>query len=90
MPNDLKDDKIYPLYNVGDYSREIKYRLQRSHILGKRLLQKTRNITKIFYEKFVKPCNLTISDKFYVKKEPYDEFKNIYEGILLKVLLVLM
>ena len=70
MPNDLKDDKIDPLYTVEGYSRE------------STSFTKNKKRNKFFDNKFV-ICKT-------IQKEPYDEFKNIYEGILLKVLLVLM
>lgn len=80
LPNDLNLRKIDPLYNAENYSNEVKYRLQKSHIMTKQLLEKHKKRNKEFYDKSAKPCNLKINDNVFIKKEPYDKFKNIYDG----------
>lgn len=80
MPNDINLGEIDPIYNVENYSKEAKYRLQKSHICIKKLLEKQKKRNKEHYDKTAKPSNFKLNDKVFLKKEPYEKFKNIYEG----------
>ena len=71
---------IDPIYNVENYSKEIKYRLQRTHTLAKDLIEKHKLRNKVFYDRFAKPLTLNINDKILIQKEPYDKHKSIYDG----------
>ena len=69
---------MYPINNVENCSKEVKYLLQKSHILTKELMEKHKKDTKLF-DNFAKHCNLNINEKVFVKK-PDDKFKHIYDG----------
>lgn len=76
--------KIYnnldPIYNIENYSKEIKYRLQKTHILAKNLIEKHKTRNKNYYDLHSKPIKLQINDNVLLQKEPYDKFKSIYDG----------
>ena len=80
LPNEILQKTIDPIYNVENYSKEIKYRLQRTHTLAKNLIEKHKLRNKEFYDRFAKPLTLNINDKILVQKEPYDKYKSIYDA----------
>lgn len=79
MPNETNTN-IDPIYNIENYSKEIKYRLQKTNILAKQLINKHKERNKIFYDKSSKPIKLQINDKVLIQKQPYDKHRNIYKG----------
>lgn len=80
LPNELNKCEIDPLYNHENYVKELKYRMQRSNILARNSIIKHKNRNKDLYDKNAKPIDLQIGDKIFIKKEPYNKFKSIYEG----------
>lgn len=80
MPNDLNLEKIDPIYNAENYSKEIKFRLQKSHNIIKTLIEKHKKKNKELYDRKSNTLCVKLNDKVFVKKEPYDKFKNIYNG----------
>lgn len=79
LPNEFSAN-LDPIYNLDDYSKEIKYRLQETNLLAKQLIAKHKNRNKNYYDKFSKPITLKINDIVLLQKEPYEKHKNIYEG----------
>lgn len=72
--------KVDPIYNIENYAREVKYRLQITHEKAKLLLNKTKINNKIIYDKKVRPIDLKLGEKVLLKKEPYEKHANIYQG----------
>lgn len=68
------------IYNVENYSKKVKYRLQKTHILAKKLIEKHKLRNKKYYDIFAKPLILNINDNLFFQKQPYDKFKCIYAG----------
>lgn len=76
----LVNQEIEPVYNVDDYAREIKYRLQSVHEKARNLLDKLKHKNKAYYDRRNNSINIQINDEILIKKEPYDKFKQVYDG----------
>lgn len=79
MPNETNTN-LDPIYNIDNYSQEIKYRLQKTNVLAKQLIDKHKERNKAFYDRLAKPIELQINDTVVLQKEPYDKYKSIYTG----------
>lgn len=79
MPFDLSN-KIDPWYNIEDYVKESKFRLQSSHLVAQKLLNKIKMTNKTYYDKNAKELNLEVGDKVYIENKPYNKFKPVYSG----------
>lgn len=79
LPEQLKN-KIEPIYNIDDYSKEFKFRIQKTHEIAKKLLAKYKENMKTNFDKTAKPLLLGKNDEILIRKEPYDKFKPIYDG----------
>lgn len=83
MPYDLFSDRIDPVYNVESFAKEARFRLQTAHQEAQKLVQKSKEKNKEFYDKTAKPSHLTIGDKVLLEREPYNKHKPIYVGPLI-------
>lgn len=79
MPFDL-DGHIDPIYNIEDYVRESKFRLQTAHAVARKLLEKIKLTNKKYYDRNAKELNLQVGDKIYLENKPYNKYKPIYSG----------
>lgn len=80
LPNQLLDNNVDPLYNIDNYVKEAKYRLQTSHIHAQNLIDKAKAHNKYYYDLTSKPLHLKLNDQVYLKKEPYNKHDQIYSG----------
>ena len=83
IPNDLNifmNNKIDPLYNVDNYAKELKYRLQIAHTIAKELINISKEKSKKHYDKRVKPIELKIGDKILVTNEEGHKHEKLYLG----------
>lgn len=80
LPYNLLERGIEPIYNVENYAKEAKYRLQHAHIQAKRLIEKSKFNNKNVYDKSAKPLEVKINDEVLLKKEPYNKHQPIYSG----------
>ena len=78
MSNGTKTN-LDPVYNVQNYSKEVKYRLQKMNILAKQLIGGHKQRNKAFYDIFAKSIQLQVNDTVYLQKQPYDKHSNIYD-----------
>lgn len=80
MPHEILNSNVEPLYNVDDYVKECKLKMQIIHAETVQLIQKVKQTNKNFYDKKLNPIKLKVGDLIKVVKEPYDKFKYIYDG----------
>ena len=59
--------KIDPIYNFELYSKELKYKLQKSHEIAKQELIKQKIKRKETLDKFANPINLELGDTVYLQ-----------------------
>lgn len=68
VPTNLKR-KPQPLYNCDQYVSELRYKLQKSFNLAKENLLKTKENSKVYYDKKISPYYFKINDKVLIKNE---------------------
>lgn len=71
---------VDPLYNINDYVKEAKFRLQTAHSIARKLLDKIKMTNKKYYDRNAKNLELKIGEKIYLENKPYDKFKPVYSG----------
>lgn len=79
LPNETNNN-LEPIYNLENYSKEVKYRLGKSNCLAKQLIDKHKARNKACYDKSSKPINLKLNDIVLLQKQPYNKHESIYEG----------
>lgn len=72
--------EITPWYNVEDYAKEIKYRLQITHEKAKQLLERSKIRNKKYYDDKINPIDIEVGDRVLLKREPYNKYSQIYTG----------
>lgn len=80
MPNEILEGKIQPQYNLDDYVKECKLKLQIIHRETIQLIEKVKKANKTKYDKNINPIKLKLGDMVKIVKQPYDKFKHIYDG----------
>lgn len=80
IPNIMTTGKIDPVYNIDDYSREIKFKLQSMANLARELLIKSKHTNKTFYDKKTKIKNFSINDKVLAVNHTNNKLEKIYDG----------
>lgn len=80
MPHEIFNGRIEPVYNIDDYVKETKFKLQLVHEETRKLIEKVKIETKKSYDKNINPIKLKIGDLIKISKQPYDKFKYIYDG----------
>lgn len=73
-------EKIDPLYNVDNYAKEARYRLQKAHHEARKLLLKSKQSNKLYYDKNSNNIDIKINDQVYIETQPYDKRKNVNIG----------
>lgn len=79
LPNIITNG-VEPIYNIDDYSKELKYKLQVAHGQAKAIIDQMKLKTKKCYHRNINEIHLRVGDKIKVRNEPYNKFKNIYSG----------
>lgn len=82
LPKFVEKTVIDPVYNFDNFAKESKYKLHTAHKYAQELLTKSKIRNKMYYDKQMKAIDVSIGDKVYLKKEPYDKHKPIYSGPL--------
>lgn len=80
FPHEILQGGIEPLYNIDDYVKECKLKMQIIHDETIQLIQKVKQTNKTFYDKKLNPIKLKVGDLIKIVKEPYEKFKYIYDG----------
>lgn len=76
----LKDRTIDPLYNIENYAKELKYRLQIAHNIAHNLLEIKKTTNKKFYDKNLNLGNFAINDKVLITNEDRHKLDSVYKG----------
>lgn len=77
LPSDLVSGEVQPLYNVENYVKEAKFRLQRAHIETRKFIDKLKEANKKQYDKTAKPIDIKLNDTVYLRTEPYHKQKEL-------------
>lgn len=73
-------DRVEPLYNVEDYSKEIKYKLEIAYTRAKTLMNRYKERQKIYYDRNSKNIEVKIGDKILLKNETGHKLDGKYTG----------
>jgi len=73
-------DRIDPIYNMDDYSKEVKLRLEIAYRRAKNMLDKAKADRKIKYDRNISNFELKIGDKILLKNETGHKLDNNYLG----------
>ena len=82
-PNTFKQPKtsiVDPIYNIDDYSKEIKFRLEIARNRAKNIIEKYKEKQKIFYDKTTLDIEFKIGDKVLLRNEAGHKLDNKYLG----------
>lgn len=80
-PNQLENmTEIEPLYNVENYAKEAKYRLQIAHKRAKQLLENRKLSQKANIDKNVTNCKFQSGDKVLIRHEVGHKLDKKYNG----------
>ncbi|XP_067620910.1 retrovirus-related Pol polyprotein from transposon 412 isoform X12 [Eurosta solidaginis] len=80
LPNELTKEKIDPIYNVENYAKEVKFRMQKTHKMAQNLINKNKLQSKNLYDKTARPLIVKIGDRVLLQKEPHHKHEKIYQG----------
>lgn len=80
MPHEIMTGNVDKLYNVDDYVKETKIKLQLVFNETVELINKMKERNKKLHDQNVNPIQVKIGDIVKIKKEPYDKFRPIYDG----------
>lgn len=59
--------EVDPLYNVDNFAKEVKFRLQCARLRAKDLVEKSKMMNKVVFDKKLNPLAVVIGDKVLVK-----------------------
>lgn len=80
LPNFVNESDIEPVYNYESFEQEARYRLHNAHKFAQKLLEKSKERNKLYYDRDVRDINVNIGDYVYLYNEPYDKHQSIYTG----------
>lgn len=72
--------QIDPVYNIDNFAKEAKFRLQLAHVHSQNLLQKSKLRNKVYYDAKVNPIDLQIGDKVIITNDGRTKFEPIHKG----------
>lgn len=79
LPEKIKSG-VSPVYNMENYAKEMRYRLEKAYEGAREILIKTKERNKKQYDKNKRECKVKIGDKIIMEKQPYDKHRNKYDG----------
>lgn len=80
LPDFLEAKEIEPIYNIDNYVKELKYKLQTAQIKAREFLLKGKEDRKRKYDETSKPININVGDKIKIRKENANKFDPKYMG----------
>lgn len=80
MPHEVLNGRVDPLYNLDNYVKETKLKLQTIYNETSKLIDKMKEKNKRHYDKKTNTTDYKIGDIVKIYNEPYDKFKFIFDG----------
>lgn len=80
IPTELNKTTIDPIYNVENYAKEIKYRMQKVNKTVKEMLTKAKAQQKKYYDKNTNPIELKVRDKVLLINQSRHKLKPMFKG----------
>lgn len=85
IPDFVQNERIDPLYNLDDYVKEARYRMQVTYQAARRLLELRKNSTKSIYDRNINPLEVKIGDKVLLRNEARGKHESMFRGPYLVV-----
>lgn len=76
----LLQNKIDPVDNFDNYSKEVKFQLQRMHNLARQFIQLSKIKSKENYDKKSRTENFEIGNLVLLRKEARNKLESVYDG----------
>lgn len=76
----LNSSSVEPVYNVDDYSKEVKYRLQVAQKRAHNCIELFKTKYKMDYDRKAKPLNLKVGDRVLLRNENRHKLDKMYLG----------
>lgn len=73
FPKDFNTANVDPIYNIDNFAKIAKYRLQRANKIAGQILEKMKLRNKNLFDKKAKPSDLRVNDKVLTVVEPYNK-----------------
>lgn len=81
IPSNLCSSVVEPVYNIENYAKEVKFRLQKAQQEAKLSLIHSKHLRKIRYDSYVKPVMYKKGDQLLLKNDcNSNKFDNVYLG----------
>lgn len=80
LPGYTRSGTIDPIYNVDNFAKESKYRLQMTAQWARQLLINNKNTSKIAYDARIRPLLVQVDDYVMVRDETRHKHGSIYRG----------
>lgn len=80
LPADFAKHTIDPLYNVDNYAKEAKFRLQMAMDRARRYLQQAKEKRKLLHDKSVKELNIKSGDQVLLVNETGHKLEEQFNG----------
>lgn len=80
LPCDILNGQIDPIYNIDNYVKEFKFRLQNAHNQSVKIIEKMKFRNKLYYDRNINPIDIKIGELVFMNKEPYDKHNKIRTG----------
>lgn len=76
----INTQNIDPIYNIDNYAKEIKFKLQTAHRQAVQLIEKSKLKNKAIYDQKSKPIDLKVNDKIILVNENRNKHESLYKG----------
>jgi hypothetical protein len=80
LPMDFDTKSIDPIYNIDNYAKELKFRLQKALTTTKEFMKNRKQKTKDYYDQNEKISNFKIGDKVFLQIENRRKLDPVYKG----------
>lgn len=80
MPRYAQGNRVDPIYNLDNFAKETKYRLQVMAQTAREMLVKNKENRKISYDRRVNPLDVKVGDKVIIRDETARKHDSVYRG----------
>lgn len=80
LPKDILNHGVEPVYNVDNFAKEFKYRLQLSQKRAHELLSKDKEHRKCLFDRKARPIQIDLGDFVYIKSEARHKLEPWHKG----------
>ncbi|RYE25800.1 MAG: hypothetical protein EOP45_04435 [Sphingobacteriaceae bacterium] len=80
FPHEILNGRIDPVYNIDNYVKEAKLKLQHAHEQARQTIDKIKKRTKEYYDRTSNPINVKIGDIVKIVSETNNKFLDRYKG----------